>query len=320
MHKSVLLQETIEHLQLTKGDLVIDATCGAGGHTKEMARLVGPSGKVLAIDRDENALELARSVFRGENVTFIQGEMANIKKIALKNNFKNVAAIMADLGVSSMQFDQPARGFSLKSRGVLDMRMDQRSELDALTVVNTYSEDQLARIFRLYGEEKKSRLVAQAIVEARKESQIRRTDQLAEVVRGVIRARRARRTRNSKSEFRNSGVDPATKVFQAIRIEVNQELNQLELALPQMVSLLRPGGRLAIISFHSLEDRIVKESFRDSAKDCVCPPEFPKCLSNHPKTLRLITKKPITPTEQEITSNARSRSAKLRVAEKIRTC
>ncbi|MBW6431781.1 16S rRNA (cytosine(1402)-N(4))-methyltransferase RsmH [Patescibacteria group bacterium] len=317
MHKSVLLQETIEHLQLTKGDLVIDATCGAGGHTKEMARLVGSSGKVLAIDRDENALDLARSVFRGENVTFIHGEMANIEKIALKNNFKNVAAIMADLGVSSMQFDQPARGFSLKSRGVLDMRMDQGSELDALTVVNTYSEDQLARIFRLYGEEKKSRLVARAIVEARKESRIRRTDQLAEVVRGVIRARRARRNRNSKFEFQNSGVDPATKVFQAIRIEVNQELNQLELALPQMVSLLRPGGRLAIISFHSLEDRIVKEFFRDSAKDCVCPPEFPKCLCNHPKTLRLITKKPITPTEQEITSNTRSRSAKLRVAEKV---
>lgn len=317
MHKSVLLQETIEHLQLTKGDLAIDATCGAGGHTKEMTRLVGTSGKVLAIDRDEHALELARSVFRGESVTFIHGEMANIEKIALKNNFKNVAAIMADLGVSSMQFDQPARGFSLKSRGVLDMRMDQESELDALTVVNTYSEDQLARIFRLYGEEKKSRLVARAIVEARKESQIRRTDQLAEVVRGVIRARRARRTRNSKFEFRNSGVDPATKVFQAIRIEVNQELKQLELALPQMVRLLKPGGRLAIISFHSLEDRIVKEFFRDSAKDCVCPPEFPKCLCNHPKTLSLITRKPITPTDLEIFANTRSRSAKLRVAEKV---
>jgi 16S rRNA (cytosine1402-N4)-methyltransferase len=310
MHKSVLLQETIQSLQLTKGNFAIDATTGAGGHTKEMAKHVGMSGKVLAIDRDKEALKLASSVFRGENVTFAYGEMANITKIANENGFTKVDAILADLGVSSMQLDQSARGFSLKSRGVLDMRMDQEGELDAQEVVNTYSEDDLARIFRLYGEEKKSRLVARAIVEARKKEQIRRTDQLAEVVRGVIK-------NNSKNRVSKSKLDPATKVFQAIRIEVNTELKQLELALPQMVGLLKPKGRLSIISFHSLEDRIVKNFFREAARDCVCPPDFPSCICKHEKSLNIITRKPIIPTEKEISENPRSRSAKLRVAEKI---
>lgn len=309
MHKSVLLQETIENLQLTKGNLVIDATCGAGGHTIEAVKKIGSSGRVLAIDRDEKALELASSVFRGENVTFQQGQMADIAKIAQKNGFNKVDAILADLGVSSMQLNEPARGFSLKSRGVLDMRMDQNTGINAYDVVNNYSEDDLARIFRLYGEERKSRLVAKAIVMARKKEQIRKTDQLAEVVRGVIK-------NNSKSRVLKSKLDPATKVFQAIRIEVNQELKQLELALPQMVGLLNPGGRLAIISFHSLEDRIVKNFFREAAKECVCPPEFPSCRCDHRKSLEIVTRKPIRPTEEEIRLNPRSRSAKLRVAEK----
>ena len=317
MHKSVLLQETIENLQLEEGDLAIDSTCGAGGHTKLMAQKVGASGRVLAIDRDEKALKIASSIFRGENVTFVKGEMASLAKLAAIHGFTSVKAVIADIGVSSMQLDEPARGFSLKSRGVLDMRMDQEQAQSALDIINSYSEDDLARIFRLYGEEPKSRLIAKEIVKVRKNQQIRKTDQLAEVVRGVISARGAQKIRNSKQEVRKPRIDPATKIFQAIRIEVNQELRQLELALPQMVSLLKKNGRVAIISFHSLEDRIVKSFFKEMSKDCVCPPGFPRCVCDHKKMLKIITKKPITPSNNEISQNRRSRSAKLRIAEKV---
>lgn len=290
--------------------MAIDATCGAGGHTKEIAKSVGRRGRVLAIDRDEKALEVARSVFRGENVIFMHSELANIKDVADKNGFFSVSGIMADLGVSSMQLDDPARGFSLKSRGVLDMRMDQKAELTAFAVVNNYSEERLSRIISDYGEERNARKIARAIVNARKKGAIEDTNRLAEVVRGVIRARETQKSKRSK-------IDPATRLFQAIRIEVNQELKQIESALPQMVSLLRSGGRLAIISFHSLEDRIVKNFFRRESKDCICPSEYPKCLCDHRKSLRVVTKKPISPSEKERRVNPRSRSARLRVSEKI---
>ncbi|MDD3481272.1 MAG: 16S rRNA (cytosine(1402)-N(4))-methyltransferase RsmH [Patescibacteria group bacterium] len=307
MHKSVLLQETIEGLRLTKGDVVIDATTGAGGHTKAILEVVGSSGKVLAIDRDVEALSIASNVTRGENVTFAHANFTQIEKVAKEKGFTCVSATLADLGVSSMQLTRPHRGFSLKSRGVLDMRMDKSQELSALTVVNEYSEDELARIFRNYGEEKRARACAKAIALFRKHESFKTTDQLAEVVRGVIPA----------SYRGGKKIDPATKVFQAIRIEVNDELTSLESTLPQMVRLLAPGGRMAIISFHSLEDRIVKQFFSRAARDCLCPPEFPKCQCNHKKSLKIITRKPIRPTEDEIAKNPRARSAKLRIAEKI---
>lgn len=307
-HKSVLLQETIDLLNLRDGDLAIDATTGAGGHTKALVEAVGKSGAVLALDRDEEALKIARNVIRGENVTFVHANFSDLAKVAQDNQFVGVDAIIADLGVSSMQLDDAARGFSLKSRGVLDMRMDRAQELSALDVVNNYSEDDLAEIFSRFGEEKQSRKIARAIVESRKVAEIRWTDQLAEVVRGVARA--------SKGPS-GKKIDPATKVFQAIRIEVNRELMNIESALPQMVSILKKGGRLAIISFHSLEDRIVKNFFREQARGCTCPPDFPKCVCGKKATLKIITRKPILPSEEELQNNPRSRSAKLRVAERI---
>lgn len=308
MHKSVLLQETIDLLKVKEGDLVIDATAGAGGHTRALATAAGLSGAVLALDRDEEALEIARNVIRGENVTFVQTNFADVASVARENNFDQVDAILADLGVSSMQLDQAARGFSLKTRGVLDMRMDQGQELSAFEVVNNYSENELAEIFFKYGEEQQARKVAKAIVEARKVKEIRWTDQLAEVVRGVVRPHRGPGGKK---------IDPATKVFQAIRIEVNQELKNIESALPQMVSVLKKGGRIAIISFHSLEDRIVKNFFREEARGCVCPPDYPQCVCGLEPKLKIITRRPITASEEEINLNPRSRSAKLRVAEKI---
>lgn len=308
VHKSVLLHETIDLLKPQKGDLAIDATAGAGGHTLALAKAVGNTGAILALDRDEEALKIARNVIRGENVTFVQSNFTAIADVALANKFLEVGAILADLGVSSMQLDEADRGFSLKSRGVLDMRMDRGQELDAFYVVNNYSENELADIIYRYGEENQSRKIAKAIVESREVGAIRATDQLAEVVRGVVRVRKGPGGKK---------IDPATKVFQAIRIEVNQELKNLESALPQMVSLLKPGGRLGIISFHSLEDRIVKNFFRQQEKGCTCPPDYPKCVCGNKPTIKIITRRPVAPTKEEIDENPRSRSAKLRVAEKI---
>lgn len=308
MHKSVLLHETIDLLKPQKGDLAIDATAGAGGHTLALAKAVGETGAVLAFDQDDKAIKIARNVVRGENVTFVRSNFADIAEVASKKNFRPVEAILADLGVSSMQLDEADRGFSLKSRGVLDMRMDKRQELSALEVVNSYDEKKLTDIFFRYGEERQARAVAKAIVEARKVEAIKTTDRLAEVVRGVVRVRKGPGGKK---------IDPATKIFQAIRIEVNQELKNLESALPQMVSLLKPGGRLAIISFHSLEDRIVKNFFREQASECVCPSEYPKCVCGHTQTLKIVTRHPVTAGDVEKGENPRSRSAKLRVAEKL---
>ena len=305
MHKSVLLQETIDSLAQNKRGAVIDATIGAGGHSREILKTIGITGRLLAIDQDEEALKIARNVVKQKNITFVHGNFSDIRKIASENGFESVTGIVADIGVSSMQFDNLERGFSFKGDNELDMRMDQSSDLNAKEIVNTYSREDLEEIIRKYGEEKSAKRIAEAIVKKRGESVIEKTSQLAEVVRGVFPQRG--RTR----------IDPATKTFQAIRIAVNKELLALESALPQMVSLLKPGGRIAIISFHSLEDRIVKNFFRECARDCVCPPESPVCRCDKEQTLKIITRKPIIPTEEEILNNKRARSAKLRVAEKI---
>lgn len=303
MHKSVLLQEIIDLTAPKRGDVFIDATLGAGGHAKAVLEKIGSSGKLLAIDRDESALEIAKKKLSGANVKFAKGNFQDLAEIAREAGFTGVNGIIFDLGASSMQFDEAERGFSFSKHAKLDMRMDKSQDLTAEEVVNTYSEAELARIFRQYGEEKAAKRVASQIVKTREQSPIIWTDQLSEVVGRVIK--------------RKTKIDPATKVFQALRIEVNGELSALQSALPQAVSLLKPHSRLAVISFHSLEDRIVKQFIEEKSKGCKCPPEFPKCVCGIKPELKKITKKPVTPSEDEIRENPRSRSAKLRVAEKI---
>lgn len=304
MHKSVLLQETIDYLNLKPGMTVIDGTVGAGGHTKAILDKIGPSGRILGLDKDQTALEIAKENLGGcSNLTLVWADFRDIEKIAKGNGFDSVDAILLDIGVSSMQLDQKDRGFSFSGNEKLDMRMDRESALTANVVVNTYAEEDLTRIFREYGEEQQAKRIAEEIVKKRSIHPIMYTDQLAEVVRGV--------------KYGKTKIDPATKVFQAIRIEVNGELKALESALPQMVGLLNKGGRMAIISFHSLEDRIVKRFVNEEGRQCVCPPEYPKCVCNVKPTLKVITKKPVVAGKEEINQNPRARSAKLRVAERI---
>lgn len=313
MHKSVLLQEIIDLTAPKVGDVFIDATVGAGGHTIEILRRIGPTGRLLVIDRDENALKIARENLEGKNAKFFWGNFNDLAEIARETGFTGVNGIIFDLGVSSMQLDESQRGFSFSKHARLDMRMDKSQKLTAEEVVNTYSEKELARIFREYGEEKAAKRVARGIVRQREQGPIIWTDQLSEVVGRV----KTKINRNSAIANRKFRVDPATKIFQALRIEVNGELSALESALPQAVSLLAPKGKMAVISFHSLEDRIVKQFVEDQAKGCKCPPEFPKCVCGARPELKKITKKPVMPSEKEIKENPRSRSAKLRVAEKL---
>lgn len=306
MHKSVLLQETIDLISPKPGGIYIDATVGAGGHAKEILSRIGKAGVLIAMDKDKSALEISGSNLKGKNVLFIHADFKNITEAVLKSGYQEVDGIIADLGVSSMQLDKGARGFSFGKHAKLDMRMDTNQKLSAYDVVNTYTETELIKIFYSYGEEPKAKQIARRIIKTRELRPIIWTDQLAEVVRGVKRG-----THSPKR------IDPATRVFQALRIEVNQELSALGSALPQMVSLLKVGGRMGIISFHSLEDRIVKQFFVEKAKRCICPPEYPKCVCHHEPELAVITKKPVTANDAEIRNNPRSRSAKLRVAEKL---
>lgn len=303
MHKSVLLHETIELLAPNEGDVFIDGTLGGGGHSKKILELIGEEGKLLGIDQDQEALKISRGVLAGKNVIFAQGNFSEIEEIAHKYGLKNVDGVILDLGVSSMQIDEPKRGFSFKKEGPLDMRMDQTVTITAETIVNEYPEKELIRIFKEYGEEWDAKRIAKKIVEVRKHERITRTEQLAEVVRGV--------KKNTKTK-----IDPATKIFQALRIETNKELKALESALPQLIRLLKKGGRFGIISFHSLEDRIVKRFIEENSKECTCPKNYPVCVCKGPK-LKKVTRKPVVPQEEEINKNPRARSAKLRVAEML---
>jgi 16S rRNA (cytosine1402-N4)-methyltransferase len=304
MHKSVLLQETIELMNLKPGMTVIDATMGAGGHSKAILAQIGPTGRLLGLDKDQTALKIANENLGGcSNLKLVHADFKDIERVAKENDFLGADAILLDIGVSSMQLDQRERGFSFNGHERLDMRMDRTQDLTAAEIVNTYTESDLIRIFREYGEEPQARRVAEAIVQKRSIYPIEYTDQLAEVVRGV---------KSGKTK-----IDPATKVFQAIRIETNGELKALESALPQAVGNLKKGGRLAIISFHSLEDRMVKRFFEEKSKTCVCPPEYPKCVCDTKPVLKKVTKKAVSATAEEINQNPRSRSARLRVAEKV---
>ncbi len=309
LHQSVLLDETIDLLQLYPGDKVVDCTLGHGGHALSMLERIGPAGRLIGIDLDKDALAIAKKRLAkfANQIKLVEGTYSDITSIveeAWKRETR-VNKILIDLGFSSAQIDDQARGFSWRFDSPLDMRFSQTSGKTAADLVNNLSLDELTEIFRTYGEEPKARLIAQEIVAARKFGPIKTTTELAEIIESVKHAKRTDK------------IHPATLVFQALRIAVNDEWGSIKKFLPQAVSLLEKDGRLAIITFHSGEDRIVKQYFQQESKDCLCPPDLPVCRCNHKATIELITKKPMEPSESEIRNNPRSRSAKLRVIQKI---
>ncbi len=312
IHVPVLLHETVDGLALRPDAWVIDGTLGAGGHSEAILEATGPNGRLLGIDKDKEAIIRARQRLArfGERVTLRQGSFGELGAIAHELGLSGVQGVMLDLGISSDQLDAADRGFSFQVEGPLDMRMDVSHPLTAGEIVNQWSQEQIADLIYEYAEEPRSRRIARAIVAARP---LRTTTELAEVVAQALGGRKGQR------------IHPATQVFQALRIAVNDELGALKSALPQIVSLLAPGGRVAIIAFHSLEDRLVKRFFQQEARDCICD-TFPgytssrvpqPCRCGHLATLRIVTRRPIQPGEGEIARNARSRSAKLRIAERL---
>jgi 16S rRNA (cytosine1402-N4)-methyltransferase len=302
MHRPVLLQEVIEALRPQSGGQYIDGTVGAGGHAAAILQASSPDGQLFGFDRDQSALEVVKNRLAqfGQRVHLFHANFDQLAHIAQTHQIPKADGILLDLGLSSMQVDQPERGFSFQADGPLDMRMDASKGQTAADLVNHLPEDELANLIYRYGEERQSRRIARAIVKARP---IRRTVELAQVV-----AKAAGYSRRTK-------IHPATRTFQALRIAINDELGALECVLPQAISWLKPGGRLAVISFHSLEDRIVKQYFKQEAQDCLCPPGQPICTCGHKATITIITKRPITPSLGEIDENPRARSAKLRVVE-----
>jgi 16S rRNA (cytosine1402-N4)-methyltransferase len=302
-HIPVLYQAVIDLLKPVPGGLYLDGTLGAGGHARGVLIASSPDGKVVGMDRDPQALEMARENLAefGERVIFIKDTYRNFQSHLNNLNWQCVDGILLDLGISSMQLDKPERGFSFRADGPLDMRFDPEQALTAADLVNELSREELAEILFTYGEEKLARKIAEAIIANRP---LVGTKDLAEIVKKVAR--------NPKSK-----IHPATRTFQALRIAVNQELDALEAFLPRALESLNTGGRLAIIAFHSLEDRIVKKFFRLESRDCICPPEVPICVCGHKARLKELTRRPLRPEESEIDRNPRARSAKLRVAEKI---
>ncbi len=305
-HIPVLLQEVIHGLAPTSGKNYIDATLGFGGHSEKILELTGPDGRLIGIDQDTTALDYAAQRLQpfGERFMPYLGNYTEIVEAA--QGMPVDGGILADIGVSSFQLDEAERGFSFKEDGPLDMRMSKDNPLTAASIVNEWDTDEMARVISEYGEEKFAYRIAQRITEARDTKYIETTKELAEIVAAAIPRR-----------FWPERVNPATKTFQALRIVVNDELGVLRQFLPKAMELLRPGARLAVISFHSLEDRIVKDFMRERANPCTCPPDFPKCICGRVADGVIITKKPVTASEVELAANPRSRSAKLRVIEKI---
>lgn len=305
-HIPVLLQEVIANLNPKSGQKYIDATLGFGGHSEQILAKTAPDGLLLGIDQDEAAVGSARVTLEsfGQRFTAKHGNFAQITELA--EGFPVTGGIIADIGVSSVQLDEAERGFSFLRPGPLDMRMDQNQPLTAGEIVNHWEETKIAKIIREYGEERFANRIAQAITKARKDRHIETTTELAEIISGAI-----------PRKFWPKGINPATRTFQALRIAVNDELGALESFLPAATDLLQPGARLAVIAFHSLEDRIVKDFMRERANPCTCPPEFPKCVCGKTPDIKIITKKPIIAGKKEININPRARSAKLRVIEKL---
>ena len=305
-HVSVLLAEAVDGLAVKPGGVYVDGTLGGGGHSEEILRRLAGTGRLIGIDRDEEALEAAgRRLAGAGNLTLIHGNFGSLREILRGLEIEAVDGILLDLGVSSHQFDAAERGFSYRADAPLDMRMDRSGGITAAEVVNTYSEAELARILRDYGEEPFARSIAKNIVRRRAEKPVETTLELAEIIRDSI-PMKARRT----------GGHPARRSFQAIRIEVNGELTVLEETIGDLIDLLAPGGRLSVITFHSLEDRIVKNKFKEAEDPCICPKDFPVCVCGRKSKGRAVTRKPVLPAEAEAERNPRARSAKLRVFER----
>jgi len=308
VHKPVLLNECIDNLNIKPDGIYLDGTLGGAGHSLEIARLLNEKGVLIGIDRDIEAINVSRErlIEVKPTVKLVNDNYKNIKDVLTRLEIDKVDGILLDLGVSSYQLDNPDRGFSYRYDAPLDMRMCTNDEITAEDVVNRYTKDDLIRIFRDYGEEKWAVRVADFIVTERENKPILTTFELVDIIKKAIPA-----------GARVDGGHPAKRIFQAIRIEVNGEITSLKKAIYDAIDSLKPGGRICVISFHSLEDRIIKEVFNDLARGCTCPPDFPKCVCNHKKTVNILSKKPIISSDDELDENNRAHSAKLRVAEKI---
>ncbi|MEI7891404.1 MAG: 16S rRNA (cytosine(1402)-N(4))-methyltransferase RsmH [bacterium] len=324
VHKTVLLKEAVEALHLKPGMIVVDATLGGGGHSLEVLKKIGPNGKLVAFDQDLDAIarfEMKISAIGGpafgwkvgrvlsdENIKLFHDNYATLKDRLTLIGISHVDAILADLGISSDQLADKKRGISFQGDSPLDMRMDMTQGITAADVVNTYSQQDLVRILKEFGDEQFANSIAKNIVAQRISKPFERTEQLVELIEKSV-----------SGEYKRKKLHFATKTFQALRIEVNQELKTLQEFLLQAIEVLRTGGRLAVITFHSGEDVVVKYTLRENARGCICPPEFPVCRCNEAAKIKLITRKAILPSDEEISENPRARSAKLRVCEKIKT-
>ena len=306
-HESVMRNEVLHYLNVHMEGVIVDGTLGDGGHTEFILKNTAPEIRVLAIDRDSSAIERASerlSLFR-DRVTLAHGNLGDIKELAAENGVTSVVGVLMDLGVSSPQLDTAGRGFSIQHDGPLDMRMDSSQKTSAADLLIKLSDAELASIIKDYGEERYAKRVVRAIRREQEERPITTTGQLSRIVARVVKS------------SRHSRIHPATRTFQALRIAVNDELEQLKTALAGMMGLLHSTARVAVISFHSLEDRIVKTFFRDEEKGCSCPPKIPICVCGRMPALKILTRKPLVPSEEEVAQNPRSCSAKLRVAERI---
>jgi len=303
-HTPVLAETAVDHLITVTDGTYVDCTLGGGGHSELILQRLQSSGKLVAIDADPDAIQFAGTRLKKyTNLKVVRGFFDQIDVLLMEDNSLPVHGFLFDLGISSFQIDQKDKGFSFQLEGPLDMRFNPNQKMTAKKVINTYSAGELEKIFRAYGEERFSRAISKRIVEERKSEVIQTTRQLVDIIKKVIPG--------------HTQVKSLARIFQAIRIEVNQELERLKTGLEHAFNCLDKSGRLVVISYHSLEDRIVKEFFRFKEKDCVCPPDFPKCICQKESELRIVTKKPQKPELSEIKENSRSRSAKLRVAEKI---
>ena len=306
-HRSVLLEETVNGLNIRPDGIYVDGTLGGGGHAYEICRRLGDKGSIIGIDQDEAAIEAAGIRLKdfGKKVTIVRSNYCEMKSVLHGSGIDKVDGIVLDLGVSSYQLDTAERGFSYREDAPLDMRMDRRQTMTARDIVNDYSEKDLYRVIRDYGEDKFARNIAKHIVIEREKRSIETTGQLTEIIRGAI-----------PMKFQKKSGHPAKRTFQAIRIELNRELDVLKNSLDEMIDLLNPGGRLCIITFHSLEDRIVKSAFKKNEAPCTCPKDFPVCVCGKVSKGSILTRKPILPGPEEMEENSRSKSAKLRIFER----